>query len=53
MDVVKDELNTNIKYTERGGGLPESERNKRTIAERICAHDHNLPYKAITNVMLI
>ena len=53
MDVVKDELNTNIKYTERGGGLPESERNKHTIAERIYAHDHNLHYKAITKVMLI
>ena len=53
MDVVKYELNVNISYTERGGTLPESERNKHTIVERICAHYRDLSYKAIPKFMLI
>ena len=52
MDSVKDELGIDMNYTARGEHVPEAERNNRTIAERIRAAYHNLPYKAIPKLML-
>ena len=52
MDEVKDELNMTMNYTTTGEHESTAERNNRTIAERVRAAYHNLPYKAIPAVMM-
>ncbi|MGC9213443.1 MAG: hypothetical protein ACP5F2_08285 [Athalassotoga sp.] len=52
MDQVKDELDVDMNYTTTDEHVPEAERNNRTIAERIRCAYHNLPYKAISKLML-
>ena len=52
MDPVKDDLDVDMNYTSAGEHVPEAERNNRTIAERIRAAYHYLPYRAIPRVML-
>jgi len=52
MDDIKDDLDIDMNYTATDEHVPEAERNNRTIAERICAAYHNLPYNKIPRLML-
>jgi hypothetical protein len=52
MSQVKDDLDVDMNYTATDEHVPEAERNNRTIAERIRAAYHNLPYRVIPKVML-
>ena len=52
MDEVKDELDIKMNYAVTDEHVPEAERNNRTIAERIRATYHNLPYKTMPKLML-
>ena len=52
MDEVKDELDIQMNYTVTDEHVPEVERNNRTIAERIRATYHNLPFKKMPKLML-
>ena len=52
MDAVKDELNCTMNYAPAQEHVPEAERNIRTIAERIRAIFHQLPYNKLPKVML-
>ena len=52
MDVVKNELKLEMNYTTIGKHVTNDERNNRTIAECIHAHDLKLYYKAIPKCML-
>ncbi len=52
MDDVKDGLDVKMNYTTTDEHVPEAERNNRTIAERIRAAYHNLPYKTMPKIML-
>jgi hypothetical protein len=53
MDPVKDDLDVTMNYTATDEHIPEAERNNRTIAERIRATYHNLPYKAMPIIIII
>src|SRR4029079_7945564 len=52
MDQVKDDLDVQMNYTVTDEHVPEAERNNRTIAERIRATYHNLPYQTMPRIML-
>jgi hypothetical protein len=52
MDIVSDELNVEMNYTNAQEHVPEAERNNRTIKERMRATFHRLPYRAIPAVMI-
>ena len=52
MDQVKDELDIQMNYTITEEHVPEAERNNRTIAGRIRAAYHLLPYKTMPKLML-
>ena len=52
MDEVKDKLDIKMNYAVTNEHVPEAERNNCTIAERILATYHNLPYKTMPKLML-
>ena len=50
---TKDNLDIKLDIVVQGDHVPKAEHNNQTIGECICARYHRLPYKAISNVMLI
>ena len=52
MDLVNDDLNVKMNYTNAKDHVPEAERNNRTIKERIRACYHRLPYKALPRIII-
>jgi hypothetical protein len=52
MNEANYKLDIEMNYTSKGKYVPEAERNKRTIGERIRATYHNLSYKPIPCIML-
>ena len=52
MDVVADELDVEMNYTNTDDHQPEAERNNRTIKERIRATVNSLPFKKMPKVMI-
>ena len=52
MKEVEDTLDVKMNYTITDEHVPKAERNNQTIAERIHAMYHNLPYKTMPKLML-
>jgi hypothetical protein len=52
MDKVKDDLGVCMNFTNAPDHVPEAERNKRTIKERVQAAYHQLLYKALPRQLI-
>ena len=51
MNLVKDEMDVQMNYSNPGEHQPHAERNNRFLKERIRVHHHRMPYKAIPKKM--